>query len=62
MTTETKIIWECANIAKAIGRTEKATFYALQEGKIPGAKKIAGRWGLDFSVFVAAFAKEEVAS
>jgi hypothetical protein len=55
MTTETKIIWGCKAIAKEIGRSEKATFHALQEGKIPGAKKIAGRWGLDFSVFVAAF-------
>jgi hypothetical protein len=61
MTTETKIIWGSAAIAKAIGRSEKATFHALQEGKIPGAKKIAGRWGLDFSVFVAAFAREAVA-
>jgi hypothetical protein len=60
MTAETKIIWECANIAKAIGRSEKATFAALQAGKIPGARKVAGRWGLDFSVFVAAFAKEAV--
>jgi hypothetical protein len=56
MTTETKkIIWGCAAIAGAIGRSEKATFHALQQGKIPGARKIAGRWGLDFSVFVAAF-------
>jgi hypothetical protein len=56
MTAETKkIIWGCKAIAKEIGRSEKATFYALQQGKIPGARKIAGRWGLDFSVFVAAF-------
>jgi len=55
MTTETKIIWGCAAIAKAIGRSEKSTFHALQEGKIPGAKKVAGRWGLNFPVFVAAF-------
>jgi hypothetical protein len=61
MTTDIKIIWGCKDIAKAIGRSEKATFHALQEGKIPGAKKIAGRWGLDFGVFVAAFAKEAVA-
>jgi hypothetical protein len=61
MTSETKIIWGCAAIAKAIGRSEKATFHALQQNKIPGAKKVAGRWGLDFSVFVAAFAKDSAA-
>lgn len=56
MTTETKIIWGCKAIAKAIDRSEKSTFHALQEGKIPGARKVAGRWGLNFGVFVAAFA------
>lgn len=61
MNAETKIIWGCAAIAKAIGRSEKATFHALQDGKIPGARKIAGRWGLDFNVFIAAFAREAVA-
>ena len=55
MTTDAKIIWGCKAIAEAIGRSEKACFHALQENKIPGAKKIAGRWGLDYSVFVAAF-------
>jgi hypothetical protein len=58
MTTETKIIWGCKAIAEKINRTERATFAALEQGQIPGAKKIAGRWGLDFSVFIAAFAKE----
>ncbi len=50
------VIWGCKDIARTIGRSEKATFHALQEGKIPGAKKVAGRWGLDPRVFAAAFA------
>jgi hypothetical protein len=57
MATEIEVIWGCAAIAKAIGRTEKATFHALQQGKIAGAQKIAGRWALDPRVFAATFAK-----
>jgi hypothetical protein len=53
--TTIEIVWGARAIGKAIGRTERATFAALEQGKIPGARKIAGRWGLDFSVFVAAF-------
>jgi hypothetical protein len=42
---KTKIIWGVKAIAEEIGRSEKACFHALQQGKIPGARKIAGRWG-----------------
>lgn len=58
MTEQVTIVWGAANIARVIGRTEKSTFHALQQGQIPGAKKIAGRWGLDPRVFAAAFATE----
>jgi hypothetical protein len=58
MTTEKRFVWGCKSIAEAIGRTEKATFHALQDGKIPGTKKIAGRWALDLQLFAAAFQKE----
>jgi hypothetical protein len=57
-TTTIEIVWGCKAIAEKIGRTERATFHALQAGKIPGAKKIAGRWGLDPRVFAATFAND----
>jgi hypothetical protein len=50
-----EIIWGAANIARAIGRSEKAVFHALQQGQIPGARKVAGRWGLNPRVFFATF-------
>jgi hypothetical protein len=61
MTTTIEIVWGCKAIAETIGRTERATFAALEQGKIPGAKKIAGRWGLDPRVFAATFAKGDAA-
>ncbi len=45
MAEEVKIdlLWEVAEIAKAIGRTERQTFHLLQSGELP-AKKVGGRW------------------
>lgn len=37
------IVWEVANIAKIIGRSERQTFYLLQSGQLP-ARKVGGRW------------------
>jgi len=41
-TTE-DIVWEVAEIAKVIGRTERQTFHLLTTGSLPG-RKIGGRW------------------
>jgi hypothetical protein len=60
-TTTIEIVWGCKAIAEKIGRTERATFAALEQNKIPGARKVAGRWGLDPRVFAAAFANEAMA-
>jgi len=38
-----ELIWEVAEIAKLIGRTERQTFHMLQSGQLP-AKKVGGRW------------------
>jgi hypothetical protein len=54
----TEIIWGAAAIAKTIGRTEKATFAMLESGKLPGAKKIGGRWCFNPEVFFAIFNNE----
>jgi hypothetical protein len=37
------VVWEVAEIAKIIGRTERQTFHLLAIGELP-AKKIGGRW------------------
>lgn len=37
------LIWGAADIAKLIGRSERATFDMLEKREIP-AKKVNGRW------------------
>ncbi|THK34663.1 DNA-binding protein [Ensifer sp. MPMI2T] len=37
------LIWEVAEIAKLIGRTERQTFHLLSTGQLP-AKKVGNRW------------------
>lgn len=49
------VIWGAEAIAPYLGRTTKGAFGALESGKVPGAKKIAGRWGLSLKVFLASF-------
>jgi hypothetical protein len=50
-----EIVWGASAIAPHIGRSVKGAFGALESGKIPGAKKIAGRWALNLRVYHAAF-------
>jgi hypothetical protein len=50
-----EVIWGAKEIAAVLGRTEKAVFHALERNRIPGAKKIGGKWALDLRVFRAAF-------
>ncbi len=38
--------WGGKDIAKYLGRTERATMQALEKGAIPGARKVGGRWCL----------------
>lgn len=45
------LIWGANAIAKALGRTERATFHMLEHGQIPGARKVGGRWCFDPEVF-----------
>ncbi|SFV01392.1 hypothetical protein [Bradyrhizobium arachidis] len=52
---ETELIWGAAAIGKVIGRTEKGAFHALQSGRVPGARNVAGRWGLHVPTFLASF-------
>ncbi|MET4721813.1 hypothetical protein ABIF64_005971 [Bradyrhizobium japonicum] len=50
-----KIVWGAAAIAPIIGCTETSVFRALESGRVPGARKIAGRWGLHVPTFLASF-------
>jgi hypothetical protein len=56
-TTPDEIVHGANAIAPYLGRTVKGAFGALESGKVPGAKKIAGRWALNLQVYFAAFEK-----
>ncbi|MBL0374009.1 DNA-binding protein [Rhizobium sp. KVB221] len=48
------LIWEVAEIAKLIGRTDRQTFHMLSAGLLP-AKKVGGRWVCSRSKLIAFF-------
>lgn len=48
------LIWEVAEIAKIIGRTERQTFHMLQSGSLP-AKKVGGRWVVERGALIRFF-------
>ncbi len=37
------LVWEVKPIAKVIGRTPRATYHLLENGRLP-AKKVGNRW------------------
>jgi hypothetical protein len=53
--TTADVVWGAEAISTHLGRTVKATFCALESGKVPGARKIGGRWAFNPKVFLAAF-------
>jgi hypothetical protein len=48
------LIWEVAEIARLIGRTERQTFHLLSGGQLP-AKKVGGRWVAERGKLIAFF-------
>jgi hypothetical protein len=40
---ELDLIWGCEGIAKAIGKSARATFHILEQNQIP-AKKVGRQW------------------
>ena len=38
------LIWGAKNIARAICQSERQTFYMLESGQLPGARKVGGKW------------------
>ena len=49
------VIWGAEAIALWLNRPVKSVYPALDADRIPGAKKIAGKWALRPKVFLAAF-------
>lgn len=39
-----ELIWGGEAIAREIGRKPRMTFHLLENGQLPGARKICGRW------------------
>jgi hypothetical protein len=54
-TTATEIVHGAEAIAPHIGRTLKGAYGALESGRVPGARKIAGKWALNLRVYHASF-------
>ena len=64
-TENSEFVWGAAAIGPIIGRSEKGAFHALESGRVPGAKKVAGRWGLHLPTFIKHFtdtARQSVAA
>lgn len=49
------LVWGAKEIAKVLGRSEKAAFATLERGQIPGARRFGRRWCLNLAVFMATF-------
>jgi len=52
-----ELVWGCADIAKVIGRSARATFHMLDKGELP-AKKVGGRWVAERGKLIAFFLED----
>lgn len=59
LTENASVVWGGREIARAIGRTRKVTYNLLENGNLPGARKIGGRWCLHLPTFLASFEPAE---
>ncbi|MGY8677123.1 hypothetical protein Q2941_04825 [Bradyrhizobium sp. UFLA05-153] len=50
-----EFVWGANDIGKYLGRSKEATWFMLEQGRVPGAKKVAGRWGMHVPTFLASF-------
>lgn len=60
--TPDEFVWGAADIGKYLGRSKETTWYMLDQGRVPGAKKIAGRWGMHVPTFLASFQSPNTAA
>lgn len=54
-TESTEYVWGAPAIAAAINKSVKATYHALETGRLPGACKVAGKWCFSPSKFAESF-------
>lgn len=52
------LIWGASDIGKAIGRTRRSTFHMLENGELPAARKVSGRWVIERNKLVEFFTGE----
>lgn len=50
-----EFVWGAEAIGKYLSRSKEATWFMLEQDRVPGAKKIAGRWGMHVPTFLASF-------
>lgn len=43
---ELGVIWGSEAIGAAIGRSKRQVHYMLDQGELPGARKVSGRWAI----------------
>jgi hypothetical protein len=55
-------VWGAEAIGKYLGRSKEATWFMLEQNRVPGAKKVAGRWGMHVPTFLASFTESPRAS
>jgi hypothetical protein len=50
-----EIVHGAEAIAPHLGRSVKGAYGALESGRVPGARKIAGKWALNLTVYHRSF-------
>lgn len=60
-TESSPFIWGARDIAKAIGKTERATFHMLERGVIP-ARRVGARWVADRAALLGFLSGERAAT
>jgi len=51
-----RVVWGAPAIAQAIGREVRAVYHMLENGTLPGAKKVGGVWCFCPDIFYASLA------
>ena len=49
------IIWDAADIGKAIGKSKRQAFHLLETGQLKGATKVGSRWCITLQNLVSNF-------
>jgi hypothetical protein len=49
VTEDLRVLWGARNIGKAIGRSQRETYYLLEHGMIEAARKVGEQWTADLA-------------